>query len=223
MSELDQTCDTRVQVPQQEFNKTCNLDLREIHNIAVKNIGGVRGTGESDFSGSAFKQCNAIGQCAWVTAHHVVAGGNPSNMEIVTSDGVPHPFSIVGGDKNNDISILRVPGDEQTSPERPGLLPRLDLTDNGEPVVGVGHAAGLSTLMYSPGKVTNPNLRVKGMECVVARSIVAGGQSGGPAFDAQGKVVGLVSNGKSGETCYAAGNRIMAALEKVFKRAQSRR
>lgn len=221
-------CDTSPQLQNQRFNHTCGLDLVSIHEKASNNIGRLQ-TPDVSSGGTAFKVCNDNNQCNWVTANHNLNGSSLPFLKLRTADGVVHDFTVVDRDQKNDIAVLRVKGEQQPTLERPGLklLPSLDLIHNGDPIVGAGYGALLDHLMYSPGRVTDPNFIVPkndkrfaapGQSCVKADAQLVAGQSGGPALDRDGKVAAMVSSGEPGEICYSSVNKIDSALKRALKK-----
>ena len=123
-----------------------------------------------------------------VTNNHVAAAGN--KLSVTLDDGTELPATVVGRDPRTDLAVLKVKADKP--------LPSLKLGDSsqvkpGEWVIAVGNPFGLG------GTVT------AGIVSALGRDIGAGpydrflqidapinqGNSGGPLFTQDGKVVGV--------------------------------
>jgi len=123
-----------------------------------------------------------------VTNNHVAAAGN--KLSVTLDDGTELPATVVGRDPRTDIAVLKVKTDKP--------LPSLKLGDSsqvkpGEWVIAVGNPFGLG------GTVT------AGIVSALGRDIGAGpydqflqidapinrGNSGGPLFTQDGKVIGV--------------------------------
>ncbi len=123
-----------------------------------------------------------------VTNNHVV--GEAAKVEIILQDNSKYPAKIVGRDPHTDLAVLKIAADKP--------LPYVAFGDSGAAQVGelgvaVGHPFGLG------GSVTTGIISARG------RDIHAGqfddflqidaafnrGNSGGPAFNLNGEVIGI--------------------------------
>jgi len=123
-----------------------------------------------------------------VTNNHVIEGAN--EIIVTLNDGARHPAELVGRDPKTDLALLRIEVDEP--------LPYADFGDSkstraGDWVIAIGNPFGLG------GTATTGIVSARG------RDIQAGpfddflqidapinqGNSGGPLFDAAGKVIGV--------------------------------
>jgi serine protease Do len=123
-----------------------------------------------------------------VTNNHVIAGA--SEVSVRLGDETTYPATVVGSDPATDLALLKIEAD--------GPLPALELGDSdaaevGDWVMAVGNPFGLG------GSVTAGIVSARG------RNIQAGpyddflqvdasinrGNSGGPLFDLDGKVIGV--------------------------------
>ena len=123
-----------------------------------------------------------------VTNNHVVKGA--SSITVTLSDGTTLPAHVVGTDPRTDIAVLRV--------KSPGKLPFIQLgnSDDVEPgqwVVAVGNPFGLG------GTVTAGIVSARGRDIgegnydnfIQIDAPINRGNSGGPLFTQDGKVVGV--------------------------------
>lgn len=130
-------------------------------------------------TGSGF----AIGKKTLITNHHVVDGAE--NLEVNTWDGKTLKAKIKSASKYGDIALVEV------QDELPFAAELVD-GQKGQPVFVVGFPLG-EKLTITEGKILDygyfPNDQVQRMS-LSAR--VLPGNSGGPVFNAEGKVVGAV-------------------------------
>ncbi len=122
-----------------------------------------------------------------VTNNHVIDNG--SKFTVVMSDGTEHKADLVGSDERTDLAVLKVAAEEKfTYVDFGGTRPRI-----GEWVVAVGNPFGLG------GTVTAGIVSAHGREIGTSRyddfiqidAAVNKGNSGGPAFNLNGEVVGV--------------------------------
>jgi serine protease Do len=122
-----------------------------------------------------------------VTNNHVIEGG--TNFTIVLNDGTEYEASLVGTDPRTDLAVLKVDADtEFTYVDFGKKRPR-----TGDWVVAVGNPFGLG------GTVTAGIVSAHGREIGATRyddflqidAAVNKGNSGGPAFNLEGEVIGV--------------------------------
>ena len=122
-----------------------------------------------------------------VTNHHVIENG--SKFIVVLDDGSELEASLIGADARTDLAVLKVESDDKfTYVDFGNDRPRI-----GEWVVAVGNPFGLG------GTVTAGIVSAHGREIGANRyddfiqidAAVNKGNSGGPAFNLQGEVVGV--------------------------------
>ena len=134
------------------------------------------------------------------TAYHCVAAG--LKTEVRTQNGDQFFGRMTAADPANDLALLRVPGLAGEAPPRPlrEAPPR-----KGEAIYGLGHpfapAAGRTMAMegmlqwsISSGIVSNVGPRL-----IQTDAALNPGNSGGPAVDSDGRVVGIASRKLSGD------------------------
>ncbi|KZL20997.1 putative periplasmic serine endoprotease DegP-like precursor [Pseudovibrio axinellae] len=124
-----------------------------------------------------------------VTNEHVVNGG--TEFTIVTSEGDELEATLVGSDKRSDLALLKVEGKEKF--QYVAFAEEAPLV--GEWVVAVGNPFGLG------GTVTSGIVSARGRDIgagiyddfLQIDASVNRGNSGGPAFNVKGEVVGVNS------------------------------
>lgn len=123
-----------------------------------------------------------------VTNNHVVENGE--KFTIIMHDGVEHEARLIGADKRSDLAVLKIDdvADKFTYVAFSEKDPRI-----GDWVVAVGNPFGLG------GTVTSGIVSARGREIGASRyddfiqidAAVNKGNSGGPAFDLNGEVIGV--------------------------------
>jgi serine protease Do len=123
-----------------------------------------------------------------VTNHHVIAQGR--DIRVTLSDGRSFDAEVVGSDERTDVALLKVSADAP--------LPHVEFADSdavrvGDRVLAVGNPFGLG------GTVTSGIVSALGRdirngpydEFLQIDAAINRGNSGGPAFDVYGRVVGI--------------------------------
>jgi serine protease Do len=123
-----------------------------------------------------------------VTNNHVV--GEAAKVEIILQDNSKYPARIVGRDPRTDIAVLKIKADKP--------LPAVAFGDSsaaqvGDWVVAVGNPFGLG------GSVTTGIISARGRDIHTGQfddflqidAPINRGNSGGPTFDLNGKVIGI--------------------------------
>ncbi|MDO8143243.1 S1C family serine protease [Isoptericola sp. 178] len=136
-----------------------------------------------------------------LTNNHVVAGAADGTVQVTLSDGRLYEATIVGTDPTTDLAVVQLvdpPDDLQ-----PATFGDSDAVQVGDSVLAVGNPLGLANTATT-GIVSALDRPVAasgrgGGDVVVTNAIqidaaVNPGNSGGPLFDAQGRVVGITSS-----------------------------
>ncbi len=137
-----------------------------------------------------------------VTCNHVIANAHYFIDVWFHGGAGPYHAYVVATDPAQDLAILKLDNGYD-----PGNLPLGSLSNqtDGESVAIVGHPGG-GSLYIAPGTLTHMNatLDVTGygqlspMLSIEAPAI--GGDSGGPVFDTNGHVIGVLEDGSVGVT-----------------------
>lgn len=135
-----------------------------------------------------------------LTAAHVVQGNE--NMSVIFPDGKAYTAKVLGANRTKDVAMLQLVKKKE--------WPFVEIGDSdalkvGSHVIAMGHAGGYDTRRPAPvrfGRLLSKNR--KGF--ITSDSVLIGGDSGGPLFDLNGKVVGINSSiGQSWATNNHAG------------------
>ena len=124
-----------------------------------------------------------------ITNHHVIAnGGDISVWLFDKEDMTEYKATIVGSDELSDIAILKIDlkNDFQYSVEW-GEVPNF-----GDDIYVIGHPQGM-IWSVSKGIVSNPDRYVSTpwQRLIQSDALIMPGNSGGPLFDDEGKLVGI--------------------------------
>ena len=116
-----------------------------------------------------------------------------SNISVVLNNGDTYQAQIIGTDPNNDIALIKI--------DATGLSP-VNIGDSDEIMVGedvavIGNPLGELTNTLTTGVVsaTDRLINIDGTPINMFQidAAVNAGNSGGPVFDATGRVIGIVS------------------------------
>ncbi|TMJ24635.1 MAG: Do family serine endopeptidase [Alphaproteobacteria bacterium] len=123
-----------------------------------------------------------------VTNYHVA--GKADSITVTLQDGRKLPAKLLGGDEKTDLAVLKVKSDK--------ALPYVEFEDGskvkvGQPVMAVGNPFGLG------GTVTTGIVSARGRDIqsgpfddyIQTDAAINRGNSGGPLFDMDGKVIGI--------------------------------
>lgn len=127
-----------------------------------------------------------------VTNYHVIDGA--SNIEVSFVDGKSYVGTLVGGDEENDIAVLKIDATGLT----PVVIGSSDDLVVGDQVFAIGNPLGELTYSLTGGYVSALNRSVtmddgRRMNYIQTDTAINSGNSGGPLFDIYGQVVGIVS------------------------------
>lgn len=126
-----------------------------------------------------------------LTTHHVIDGS--SKVIVTFNDGRVLSGSVVGGDEETDVAIIRVEG----SGFRPAEFANSDELKVGQPVLAIGNPLGLpGGPTVTSGVISSLRRNLTrwpgdGLPVIQTDAAVNPGNSGGPLVDLQGRVVAI--------------------------------
>jgi len=132
-----------------------------------------------------------------LTNAHVIEGA--TSVTVTELDGTCHQAEIIGYDADYEVGVLKIEPEED--------LPVLELGSIENVLVGqeiyvIGNPLGELTYSLTPGIVSAMdryiNIDGTAINAFQISAAVNTGNSGGPVFDDQGRVIGLVTAKKSG-------------------------
>jgi len=170
------------------------------HKLIWKEIGVGAATGTSDqnvkFTGTGFfLSSNGL----LVTNHHVVEGQNQFIVEM-QRDGatVAYKAKVVNVDKSNDLAILKIEDPTFTSlPPLSYSIKTNGLAEVGSSVFTLGYPHALGGMgkevKFSDGKISSKTGYNQDINSYQTTVPIQPGNSGGPLFDANGQLVGVMN------------------------------
>ena len=126
-----------------------------------------------------------------VTNYHVIDGA--SAVEVTMYNGDNYDATIVGGDEDYDIAVLKIDATDLQAV----TIGDSDTLNVGDHVLAIGNPLGELTFSMSGGMVScvNRAINVDGtpFNMIQTDASINPGNSGGPLFNSYGEVVGIVS------------------------------
>ena len=127
-----------------------------------------------------------------VTCYHVIA--NATDIAVTFSDSTSYPATLVGGDEDNDIAVLKI----DATGLKPVVLGDSDQLRVGDTVTTIGNALGTLANTTTSGIVSALDRAIEMSDGSVINVLqtnctVNSGNSGGPLFNAYGEVIGIVN------------------------------
>jgi len=142
-----------------------------------------------------------------LTNNHVVEGSTSIKVT-VASTGKSYTADVVGTDTTDDVAVLKLEGASglTTAP--------LDTSGNvsvGDNVTAVGNAGGTGTLTSASGSITGTDktITTQAEDAVASETLnglietdadIQAGDSGGPMFNSDGKIIGIDTAASSGSS-----------------------
>ncbi len=123
-----------------------------------------------------------------LTAAHVIHGVD--EVEIIFSDGKTAEAKVLGANYSKDIAMCKI---QKSSDLKFAKIASSDELEIGQFVVSLGHAYGYDSVRTPPvrfGRVLSKQTNY----FLTTDCTLIGGDSGGPLFDLNGRVVGIHSN-----------------------------
>ena len=129
-----------------------------------------------------------------LTAAHVVQTADVASVEF--SDGQEISARVIGSDVQSDVALLQLK--EMPKGVKPARLGDSDKVEVGDQVFVIGAPYGISQTL-SVGHLSgrhrlNANNQSPSVEFLQTDAAINTGNSGGPMFDMQGNVIGIVSS-----------------------------
>lgn len=177
----------------------------EIYAAYVGSVVGVNGNVTTNVWGQTVR--NAVAGSGFVissdgyilTNYHVIDG--VSDLKVTFQDGTSYDATLVGGEEENDIAVLKI--------EAAGLTPVV-IGDSGQLHVGdavmaIGNPLGELTFTLTQGVVSalDRPITMSGgtvMNMIQTDTAINSGNSGGPLFNMYGEVIGITSAKLSNST-----------------------
>jgi hypothetical protein len=135
------------------------------------------------WTGTAF----AIDEHHLVTNHHVVS--NSTRPNLVNRDGDRIPGTVIGWSERPDVAVIQV---DETLDLWLEWAPTDELRV-GQSLVALGYPVPDTDFTATPGSILSFQARTGVREAIRTNAALDRGNSGGPALDAHGRVIGVVT------------------------------
>ena len=126
-----------------------------------------------------------------LTCYHVIENAN--TITVATREGQTYEAVMVGGDKSEDIAIIKVEAEGLT----PAVMGDSSQLQVGSPVVAIGNPLGQLGGTVTAGVVSALERQVtiddETFNVIQTDAAINGGNSGGGLFNAKGELIGLVN------------------------------
>ena len=123
-----------------------------------------------------------------LTAGHVTHGND--TMIVVFPDGTHAKCKVLGADYARDVGLAKIIGPGKYAFAELGDSDKLETTSI---VIALGHPGGYDVRRTPPARIGRISVKNMG-GFLVSDCTLVGGDSGGPLFDLEGKVVGIHSS-----------------------------
>ena len=187
------TVDTEKELtPAELYNSYVGSTVGITVDLVGTNIFGQRVTAAAAGSGFVITENGYI-----LTNYHVVENANEITVTFV--DGKTYPATYVGGEKANDIAVIKIEAEGLT----PVVLGSSDNMRVGEQVITIGNPLGELTFTETAGIISAVNRTItmsdgRKINMIQTDCAINSGNSGGPLFNLHGEVIGVVSAKYSG-------------------------
>jgi S1-C subfamily serine protease len=163
------------------------------------------------------------------TNQHVVSGG--TSIRVKFADGSSYKGTVVGADASSDLAVVHV--DAPASELHPLTLGDSSTVKVGDPVVAIGNPFGLAGTLTSGivsalgREITSPNDQPI-ENAIQTDAAINHGNSGGPLFDLQSRVIGVTSqiqsdsNGNEGVGFAVPVNTLKLVVQQILANGKAR-
>lgn len=191
-------------------NNATKLSVTEIYSSCVNSVVGISTEGTTtNIFGQVSKNASTGTGIVYsldgyiLTNYHVVESG--SSHTVTLYNGKSYKAELVGFEAANDVAVLKI----DATGLSPVVMGNSDKIAVGEDVIVIGNPLGELTYTLTRGvvsalnRVINTDSNPKNMFQIDAA--VNSGNSGGPAFDSYGRVIGIVTAKYSADTVEGIG------------------
>lgn len=127
-----------------------------------------------------------------ITSASIVNSG--TNINVTLNDGQEFPATVIASDSQSDIAVLKV----EATGLNPAVLGTSQYLSVGDPILAIGSPLGpkiINTVSYGIISGINNNVSLRNgssMNLLQTDANISPGNAGGPLFNANGEVVGIV-------------------------------
>ena len=184
---------TTIMTPQSVYTAYANAVVAIANEGTTTNIFGQVTPMASSGSGFILSEDGYI-----LTNYHVIS--NASTITVTTTDGSQYPAEIIGGDKDNDVGLIKIDASDLPTVS----IGNSDRIEVGEQVAAIGNPLGELTNTLTVGYVSalDREITENGIPINMFQTDCAinSGNSGGPIFNMNGNVIGITTAKYSSST-----------------------
>ncbi|MEC7789178.1 MAG: trypsin-like peptidase domain-containing protein [Chloroflexota bacterium] len=168
----------------------------------------------SSSTGSAFY----IGESDFVTNEHVVRGHGSVRLK---KDKISYSARVITTDKSRDLALLRI--EDSSTMGLPVAVAEISDSDIGMKIGVTGFPKGLGAVSSVTYGVISRVFIQNGIEEIQTDAAISPGSSGGPVFNACGKLVGVITSKLTGTSVEGLGFGVSSdTLSEFLLSAESR-
>ena len=202
--ELQAVQQTQTAQPQVQYVSDNGMLASDIYDLACKQVVGITSEvtytnffgmqSSSAVSGSGF----IVSENGYIiTNYHVIeyAYQGKASIEVILHDGTRYEASIIGAEESNDIAVLKIEASNLSA----ATLGDSDSLQVGDRVYAVGNPLGELEFSMTTGYVSALDRLITTDETSDSINMfqidaaVNSGNSGGPVYNSQGQVIGVVT------------------------------
>ena len=173
---------SKIEVPEDGSATLTNGQIYDMVSKAMVRIDAYDKAGHRYSLGSGFFISND-GKIA--TNYHVINGAYSLKVTLYSDNTTHSVTKVLGYNKTEDVAIIQI--EKQSTPF---LEISTDEPKTGDTVYTLGSPMGVTDI-FSVGIVSNPSLKVSGIDCIAMTAPISTGNSGGPLINSLGQVVGI--------------------------------
>ncbi len=173
---------SKIEVPEDGNSTLTNGQIYDMVSKAMVRIDAYDKSGHRYSLGSGFFISND-GKIA--TNYHVINGAYSLKVTLYSDNSTHTVTKVLGYNKTEDVAIIQI--EKQNTPF---LEISTDEVKTGDTVYTLGSPMGVTDI-FSVGIVSNPSLKITGMDCIATTAPISTGNSGGPLINSFGQVVGI--------------------------------
>lgn len=191
-------------------------DVVDHANASVVSVFASSTAGTSAGSGVCYKQSG--GYMYIITNHHVIEDCNTFYVTTANAPQTQISATLIGTDKQSDIAVLRIREVNGIDVSTLKSSYEYNLAEN---VFTIGNPLGTLTHTFSNGYISNTSVRSVVSESGVQQELISvnmninSGNSGGPLFNADGDIIGIVNSKVASSIVTSGGSTSVNVVEGI--------
>ena len=119
------------------------------------------------------------------TNYHVINGAYNLKVTLYSDNSTYTVSKVLGYNSAEDVAIIQI-----SKTNTPCLEISTEPLNTGDTVYTLGSPLGVMNI-FSVGIVSNPSIKISGIDCIAITAPISSGNSGGPLINQYGQVVGI--------------------------------